>query len=111
MQLVYISGPITKGNADYHHYVACKCQTALLEAGYAVINPMLCVHGLATRDVSWERFLDCDLEIISRCDAVLRLPHGTSKGRGLECLTAAFLGVPVLEPEDFHCLKDLYDAA
>ncbi len=108
MKLIYISGPITKGNADYHHYIAAKAQAALLEAGYAVINPMLCVHGLATRDVSWERFLDCDLEIVSRCDAIVRLPHGTSKGRALECLTAAMWGVPVLELKDFECLTDLY---
>jgi hypothetical protein len=122
MKLVYLAGPIRKGNIDQNVAQADDAMLALMRAGIAVINPMLsCYAGAARadldaggphcqtgpdayahggfRDLGAEAWLTMDLEIVSRCDAVLRLP-GESTGADGETEHARKLGIPV-----FH---DLY---
>jgi hypothetical protein len=121
MKLVYIAGPITRGNQWHNGEQAGDAMLLLMKAGVAVINPMLSMwcgvegevvkkfdpdatelipvgpsakaHG-GFRELSHQAWLDMDFEIIRRCDAVLRLP-GDSTGADAETAHAATLNIPV----------------
>lgn len=115
-KLIYVAGPISKGSLTANIMKAHQAGMALFRAGLAVIVPHGSVFwgnrtvGSAT-DWSggrWDAFLPealpggtthadwmgCDLEIVRRCDCVLRLP-GESKGADMETALAAELGIPV----------------
>ena len=108
MKLVYISAPITLGDRNYNWFVAAQAQVALMRAGYAVVNPMSSMPMPEAVNIDWQTWLEMDEEIVSRCDMVLRLPHGESSGRDRECDFARARGIPVLAPSDFPCLADLF---
>ena len=111
MQLIYISAAITKGDRNLNYYLAAQVHMALIRGGYAVVNPMATMTMPEAINLPWEDWLAVDETIISRCDAVLRLPHGESAGRDRECLFAEAIGIPVLAPSDFSCLSDIYGEA
>jgi hypothetical protein len=129
MRLVYISGPITRGNQWANGARADDAMLTLMRVGIAVHNPMLTMWAGACRaalDVSplsaatdshylrplatahagyggldHAAWLAADKEIVSRCDAVLRLP-GESTGADIETAHATACGIPV-----FHDLGGL----
>lgn len=94
--VVYISGPITKGDRNNNVHQAYKAHAWLMLAGYAPINPMAsCQYPFAwAPEYTHDLWLECDLPIIERCDAVLRLP-GESSGADRETEHATTLGIPV----------------
>lgn len=113
MRLIYIAGPIRKGSIDANVAQADDTMLALMRAGFAVVNPMLsCYAGAAAkltsiggcwphplahggfRELGAEPWLTMDLEIVRRCDAVVRLP-GESTGADGEVAHAKQLGIPV----------------
>jgi hypothetical protein len=109
MKLVYIAGPIRRGCIWANVAQADRAMRELMVAGMAVINPMLSCwagagevrasepHPLAHgeyRALGAEPWLSMDLEIVSRCDCVLRLP-GESSGADGECRHANAHGIPV----------------
>ncbi len=111
MKLVYISGPITKGNRSTNFVQACQAQKILMETGeYAVINPMLTIMHPDEPNISWDCWLATDLAIIERVDEVIRLP-GESVGGERETDYAREIGVPVVEACDVPCLKVLFTDA
>jgi len=55
------------------------------------------------KDIDWQMFLDWDLAVIEKCDAVYRI-KGNSKGADIECRFAKRRGIPV-----FYSKKSLYD--
>lgn len=93
--LVYISGPYTIGVTDGHVRKACMVWESLRDEG--LCTPV-CPHWSFLQAVIWplshEQWIEYDLEILARCDAVLRLP-GESKGAELECQYAQQNGIPV----------------
>lgn len=101
--VVYISGPITKGNRNHNYYQACEAHRELMLAGFAPINPMLtmvlpCAWGDELPHSLW---LECDFPLVERSDAVLRLP-GYSVGADAELTHAENCGIPI-----FHGLDQL----
>jgi hypothetical protein len=117
MKLVYIAGPIRRGDIDTNVAQADDAMLALMRAGVAVMNPMLsCYAGAARadldaggphcqrgphplahggfREMGAGPWLAMDLEVVGRCDAVLRLP-GESVGADGETEHARALGIPV----------------
>lgn len=95
MKLIYLSGPITKGNPETNFKQACVAQRILMESGkYAVINPMLTMSHPNEKEISWECWLATDLKIITRVDEVIRLP-GLSAGGEKECDFARSINTPV----------------
>lgn len=94
--VVYISGPVTKGNRNWNVYQGFEAQRELTESGYAPINPI----ASATYPFAWEEgfphetWMEVDLALVARADAVLRLP-GESRGADEECAFADFKGIPV----------------
>jgi hypothetical protein len=109
--LVYIAGPIRKGDIWANVAQADRATFALMSAGIGVINPMLSCwagagmmwagepHPLAHgpfRFLGADSWLSRGLEIVGRCDAVLRLP-GESYGADAEVAHAKALGIRVFD--------------
>jgi len=71
----------------------------LMRAGYTIICPHL-THFLDLHllergiEIPYDKWLDMDIEIIKKCDAVIKL--GSSPGADKECVIAKKLGIPVL---------------
>jgi hypothetical protein len=120
--LVYVAGPISKGDILHNVTQAHEAGIALLKAGVPCIVP----HGSCFwgNTIVWERFstnpahkrvalmaealptgttpkdwYGMDRVIVSRCDAVLRLP-GESTGADLEVAQARSEGKPVFHTVD-----------
>jgi hypothetical protein len=115
-KLMYVAGPISRGEVWLNVRLAHSAGMALLKMGYAVIVPHgSCFWGnqclgkppgvsympeafpAGTSHADW---MASDLEIARRCDAVYRSP-GESGGADAEVALARELGLPV-----FHSLLD-----
>lgn len=108
--LVYIAGPISKGNLYENIKQACAAGIALMKARIAVIVPHLTCYMGHRLVAAWnamgavpevlpagtahEDWYNMDLVIVRRCCAVLRLP-GESTGADLEVAEARKHGIPV----------------
>lgn len=94
--VVYISGPLTRGDRLENVYQADKVHRWLMLAGYAPINPILTTHlpFAWQEDYPHSLWIECDLPIVEKCDALLRLP-GASKGADEEVAHANAHGIPV----------------
>lgn len=103
MKVVYISSTITDGGRletaeerEPNVLIAWELALCLMELGIAAI----CTHTgeLACEKIGktlpWETYIAADLAIISRCDAVFRIP-GRSKGADAEVRHAEDEGIPV----------------
>jgi hypothetical protein len=110
MQLVYLSGAITRGDKNVNWFVAAQAQVALMRAGFAVINPMSSMLMPESVNIDWETWLLMDERIIEACDFLIRIP-GDSDGADREVAHALALGIPVHYPQDFPCLSQLFPAA
>lgn len=103
--LVYISGPFTS-NPTANTHRACRIWDSLRARG--CMTP-ICPHWSLIQDtlipLSHQQWIDYDLEILARCDAVLRL-DGDSVGADIEVSYANDNGIPV-----FYKTKDLYEWA
>jgi hypothetical protein len=107
--LIYLSSAISLGDADYNLYIANAAENRLLQAGYAVINPMRSMLALgAQRALSYENWLDNDFRLIAACDLVCRLLT-VSTGAERECEFARSRGIPVVTGSYFACLNDLFE--
>ncbi len=112
--LIYLAGPISKGNIVANVAQADDAMLALMEAGFAVVNPMLtCWAGagrvLTERPMTYakplasahggfaylrhEDWLRNCFPVVARCDAVLRLP-GESDGADAEVAFAKSKRIP-----------------
>lgn len=130
-RLIYLAGPIRKGNQWHNGAQADDAMIVLMKAGVAVVNPMLsmwvgacrsCVDNYGDlsesedgrmwirpsakahgdfQSLTHEDWLEMDKEIIRRCDAVLRLP-GESVGADDEVVCAERNGIPV-----FHDVEEV----
>ena len=109
---VYISVPISKGNANHNFYIANEVQCRLIQAGYSVFNPGLSVCNFgAQRELTWDDWIYIqDLPWVRASDLVLRLP-GASAGAEVELSEARRCGIPVVTPSFFECLNDLFEPA
>jgi hypothetical protein len=100
--LVYISGPISLGNTIVNVRNGCLAWETLRAGGLCTpIAPHWSIQQEMVWPITHAEWIEYDLELVARCDAVLRLP-GESKGADQECLFAQQLGLPV-----FHDLNEL----
>ena len=105
IKVIYLSGPITDGMKNPKRSAMLKnvlkaigIGITLINKGYAPIIPHLdWLFGWHPRgkDMTWRQFLDWDLAVIERCDAIYRIP-GKSKGADIETLFAKRRGIPVI---------------
>lgn len=111
MKLVYVAGPISKGDLVANICRAHEVGIALLKMGASVIVPHgSCFWGSRVRLTSREElgfvpqvlpsgtvhkdWYEIDLEIVKRCDAVYRI-YGESTGADLEVQHARANQIPV----------------
>ena len=80
---VYLSGPITKGNRSWNLYQALEAHRLLLQAGYAVLNPMLTMLHPDEKAIPHHVWLESDFAFIRACELLIRLP-GESVGADAE---------------------------
>ena len=105
---VYLSGPITKGDRNWNQYQANVAHKLLLEAGYAVLNPM----PTGVLPFAWDgsidhaTWLESDKSFVSVCHLVVRLP-GESIGADDETSYADSLGIPVVYVRNLDHLRRL----
>lgn len=111
IKVIYVSGPITDGMRYpkrkmmlKHVLRAIGIGITLIKAGYAPIIPHLdWLFGWHKRgkSLTWEDFLNWDLAVIEKCDAVYRIP-GKSKGADIEVAFAKKHKKPI-----FYSIKQL----
>lgn len=91
---LYLAGPISKGpwarNCARFH----SAHDALMEAGFAVLNPGLTMHLECADDFDHETWLECCFPWVKQADVLVRLP-GHSEGSDAEVAIAKACGVQV----------------
>ena len=99
--LVYLAGPYTKPDPVENTNRMIHIANALLDAGVIPIVPHLTMfwHLLCPRP--YEHWLEYDLQVMLRCDVVLRVP-GESGGADGEVRAARRAGIPVLYAETYE---------
>lgn len=104
--LAYIAGPIHgSGTVEENVHKAMKTSDELRALGVRTYLPHLNTLGNMITPHSAEHWMDNDLEILSRCDVLLRLP-GDSKGSDEEVAYCKSAGIPV-----FYSVYALYQWA
>jgi hypothetical protein len=104
--LVYISGPIAKGDQHFNYMQFVIADWQLREAGLAPINPGLTMNLLKFpyfQGLSHSDWLNADIPLVDASAAVLRLP-GESKGADIEVVRANAKNIPV-----FYAMEDLLE--
>jgi hypothetical protein len=98
--LVYIAGPYTHPDPVANTRAALEVGTQLLDSGHvAPIVPHLSLFWDLQHPHDYRTWLDLDLDVIARCDALLRIP-GMSAGAGLEVDHAHGCGIKVFYDVD-----------
>lgn len=92
--LAYIAGPLTNGNPLRNLVDAIMTADALWLHGIASVVPHLSLVADAVAPRPYSCWMEGDLEILRRCDVLLRLP-GESPGADLEVACAHERGIPV----------------
>lgn len=98
--IIYISGKYTddtQEKIDANIALARKHAIRLWEAGYTVICPHLNTANFEKDcSIKWEDYIRGDLQIVSRCDAVVMLCNmNNSQGALMERTVAIEKGIPV----------------
>ena len=98
---VYLSGKIT-GDFNYRQKFNAMTEE-LLSYGYVVFNPAVLPDGF-----EYEDYMDLDLRILSRCDAIFLLRDWKkSPGAKREVEEAKRLGLQILTEEDLKIRRTL----
>ncbi len=92
--LVYISAPYSNGDQIANIHDAILAADSLVAMGYVPYIPHLTAFWHFVSPKSYNIWMKIDLEILSRCDAVLRI-GGESVGANKEVREAESLGIPV----------------
>lgn len=100
--LVYLAGPITSDPLG-HTRTAINVADELINSGFAPIVPHLSVLWQMISPKTHSEWLELDVEILRRCDALLRIA-GESKGADIEVEFARTQRIPV-----FYRVCDLID--
>lgn len=98
--LVYVASPYTLGDQATNVGIQIKAGNLLLDNRIAPVVPTLNHFMQIQQSRHEEDWMQMDFAIVSRCDAVLRLP-GESKGADREVALAHELGIPV-----FYSIED-----
>lgn len=91
---VYLAGPMSGGDRFENITSAIRTARTMVQDGLAPYVPQFDAYMFPGEDITWNGFLEWDLEWVAVSEAVYRLP-GPSKGADLECLKAAERGIPV----------------
>lgn len=93
--LVYVAGPYTNPDPVINVQRACEYGTLVQNAGHVPLVPHLTMLWHLVSPRPYEHWLAYDVELMLRCDAVLRFP-GASSGADAEVKEARAVGIPVV---------------
>jgi len=96
--VVYIAGPYTRPDPVENTHRMIRIADALLDLGVVPVVPHLTMFWHFLRPRPYEQWLEYDLHVMARCDAVLRVP-GLSSGADGEVREAERSGQPVIHPK------------
>lgn len=94
--LIYVAGPISKGDQFSNVRDGIREADTLLDGGFHVLCPHLSALHQMIKPRSYESWMDLDFGMILRCDALLRMP-GESPGADREVAFATAHGIPVFD--------------
>ena len=109
-RLVYISSPYTQGdplkNVNFQHEVWERLRDSRI---CTPIAPLWSHYQHQHSPLSWKEWIDYDLEIVAKCDYLLRLDavdvgyfQRLSRGADVEVAFAKTLGIPIFtDVEEF----------
>jgi hypothetical protein len=96
--LVYLAGPFTYPDPMANTRKMTRVADAILRLHVTPIIPHLTLLWHLIRPRPQQFWLEYDLQLLARADAVLRIP-GKSEGADVEVAQAKQLKIPVLHPE------------
>lgn len=96
--LVYVAGPYTRPDPVANTHAIIKLADAVMTCGVTPVVPHLSLLWHVVSPKPYEDWLALDIDIMERCDAVLRVP-GASSGADGEVDHAEKMGIPVLMAE------------
>jgi hypothetical protein len=99
--LIYVSGPYTKPDPCANVNKAIQMGNQLLDLGFSPVVPHLLHLWHTVTPRHYTDWMQIDLALVVRCDALLRLP-GLSPGADEEVNAANDCGIPV-----FYDLEEL----
>jgi hypothetical protein len=95
MKIVYISGRITGLPESEAIENFNKAETALLEKGYTVVNPIKINHD---HDKTWESYMKEDIKAMCSCDCIYMIDGWEqSRGAKIEYQLAKDLGMELIK--------------
>ena len=97
MILIYLASPYTNSDPkilEENVKRSMEVGDKLIKLGYAPYLPLLTHYQHLIYPQSYDMWLNLGLEMVKRCDMLLRL-EGTSKGADIEVALALKLGKPV----------------
>ena len=104
MKKIYIASPYTKGRTSENVHESMKAFDLLMQAGFAPFSPLLShFQDISFPGHSYDAWLNLDIEWLSVCDALVRLP-GESPGADIEVAYAIRHNIPV-----FYGLDEIID--
>ena len=107
MITVYISSPYTVGDQAVNVRRQLEASDNVLSAGLCPYTPLLSHFQHMHNPRPYKHWMDTSLEMLSRCDALIRLT-GKSKGADQEVKLAKKLKIPVfIETSSHHHTRDL----
>lgn len=92
--LIFVSAPFTIGDTSQNIRRACFAGDEILRKGHIPFIPHLFHFWDLISPKSWEKWMEIDLAILERCDALLRL-YGQSEGADIEITRAKELGLTI----------------
>ncbi len=95
---VYIAGPYTNGDTEANVLAAMEVADQVLTAGHTPFLPHLFHFWHRVFPHEYQAWTDMDMEWLSLCEALIRLP-GESSGADAEVKLADELGIRVYELE------------
>jgi hypothetical protein len=100
--VIYIASPYTLGDVAANVAVQKDAAHRILDLGHCPIAPLLSHYLHIHKQRPYEDWLQMDLVLIRKCDALLRLP-GESRGADIEANLARAIPIPVfLGWDDFY---------
>ena len=103
--LVYIAGPISIGDQFQNVRNAMDTWDAMQASGIEAFCPHWSVLQQMHKGRGYEFWIEYCFRILSRCDAVYRMP-GESVGGDAEVELARFIGLPVFYDHEWGKLVD-----
>jgi hypothetical protein len=95
-KLLYVAGPYTRPDPVANTHAVCRVAMEIYErTEWCPVVPHLSLLWHAVTPRGERHWLDYDLHLMRRCDAVVRLP-GESPGADAEIVEAVRLGMRIL---------------